>query len=228
MTLKLHINQLLPENLNKVKDLIEGARMKLKDIKFMDLLVENPDAEKVRGMDFGVYLFFNSDGQCAYVGMTMDGFAKRMGQHFYTRRRGWPLDKSNQYLEGTLINQRGKDKREPADYSGMARDMGDHSLVMINAYYWDGVKHALKEAGVGKPEKFEGLIRRGREVWGAQKFCESLEKTLQAIYCPGPKDDSDHWLVKKPKENELHGINERIMEEKSGKSFAQLIMLIKR
>ena len=219
MILKLHINQLLPENLNRVKDLIEGARMKLKDIKFMDLLVENPDAEKVRGMDFGVYLFFNSDGQCAYVGMTMDGFAKRMGEHFYTRK-----GKRNQYLEGTLRNQRGKDKREPADYSGMARDMGEHSLVMINAYWWDGVKKALKEAGIYKPEKFDVL----GETWGAQKFCESLEKTLQAIYCPGPKDDSNHWLVKKPKEKELHGIKKRIMEEKSGKNFAQLIMLIKR
>ena len=180
MTFKTHISELLGKNLDEVKAHFETHREKLGNIKFTDLLLEHYDDGKVRGMNHGVYMFFNPQGECAYIGKSnKQNFAERLAAHF-GMMRGY---RGNIYLHRTLMQSRKKNgvdeklKPETKEYAAMVNEMNNHSLSLINVYYWEGIKDDLRKHG-GDPEKFEGVKKRERIIWGKEVFVGALEKTF--------------------------------------------------
>ena len=242
MTFKTNITELLGKDLDAVKAHFESHQDKLGNIKFLDLLLEHYGKGEVKGMNHGVYMFFNPQGQCAYIGKSNNqNFAERLGANF-GMMRGY---RGNVYLHRTLMQSRMEnnpnEKPEPKDYAAMVNKMYDHSISLINVYGWEGkedkegkeykkgIKDVLRDHG-GDPNLFEGIKRRGKERWGKEVFVSELETTLQAIYCP-PKssthkkgdEENDHFLIMpKRGRNKLRKRQKKIFAE-AGKPFAKII-----
>ncbi len=231
MIYKTHISELLSMNLNAVRAHLESHREKLENIKFLDLLLEHYDTGKVRGMNHGVYMFFNPHGECAYIGKTNNqNFAERLGAHFGMR----PKYRGNVYLHRTLLQSRERNKNtdksepksklklEPKDYAAMVNKMHDHSISLINVYHWEGVKDALRKSD-GDPDQFENKEKRGKNIWGQEVFVGALETTLQSIYCPPTDVQKDPFLIMQERGRGKLRKRQKKIHAKAGEPLAKLI-----
>ena len=81
MSFKLHVDDFDSLSVADVVQLIENKyKIPLSELRLFDLLV---DEDKNSAMRHGVYMFFNDDGECIYVGMCSSShFAHRIGGHF--------------------------------------------------------------------------------------------------------------------------------------------------
>ncbi|MGV0033456.1 MAG: GIY-YIG nuclease family protein [Candidatus Azotimanducaceae bacterium WSBS_2022_MAG_OTU7] len=171
-------------------------RKKIGELTFLDLVLQQSDSgDSAAGMSFGVYLFFNPAGQCAYVGKTAkQGFAERIGSHFGAHNKSM----GNVYVQRTLkrsaIDANKKPDYSPLEYEKQIQQMHDHSITMINFTNVKKVEEILKHHG--------GKFADGCN-WNAwvPEFFTRLETVLQAMYCPERSTSKleaelDHFLIK--------------------------------
>ena len=117
---KLNVSDLLGKTLDEVKSAVEGAGVPLGEIKFMELVLFDPQGEP-QPLHYGVYLFFNEEGQCTYVGQTVKGFVARMGEHFSTHEKS----PRNGYLGLTAGDG------HSGHYHGTAAGLLKHRLTLV-------------------------------------------------------------------------------------------------
>ena len=177
---KTDITTLLDLSLDEVKTHFDESknRKPLGEVTFFDLRVEDQSvSDGLHRMKYGVYLFFNSDGKCAYVGKTESSLANRFRQHLGFLK----CDRYNQYLKRTLKIEYEGTGRKPKDYATQMLKMKNHSISIVNVTgQWDDVKSMLEpHCDFDHWDNWKS--------WSA-KFLYDLEYSLQAIYCP-PKPE---------------------------------------
>ena len=81
MGFKLHLDEFNLLRIDEIKNFINAAnKISLRELKLFDLLV---DEERNTAMRHGIYMFFDADGHCLYIGMCSSShFAHRIGGHF--------------------------------------------------------------------------------------------------------------------------------------------------
>ena len=211
---KTGITNLLELPLADVKAHFENHdnRKPLGEVTFFDLRVEDQSvSDGLRRMKYGVYLFFNADGKCAYVGETESSLANRFLQHFGFLEG----DGRNQYLKHTLEREAPDGGRETKDYATQMLKMKDHSIAIVNVTsQWDKIEEKLKpHCNSNKWDDWES--------WST-KFVLGLEKTMQAIYCP-PKSEP-YFLNRQKNHTPLLNHQQKIRRLASGGAdFAEIL-----
>lgn len=185
MSFKIDICDLLPLTLEEVKARLDDPvnRKKLGELKFLDLLVDDialdgKKKETPRGMRHGVYFFFNERGHCAYIGRTKkQHFAERLGAHFGMQN----ASTGNEYIRRTIARQQCKWDDFSA-YVNMAKEIGNHSIVLVAVHGWERTQEKYIDAG-GSNEQFTA-----ENEWRKEEFVNALEIFFQALYCPKNED----------------------------------------
>ena len=215
MSFKIDICDLLGNSLSDVKAELDNPEnhKKLGELKFLDFMVGDKPGQSMR---HGVYLFFNPDNKCAYIGKTnKQHFAKRIAAHFGMEDAA----NDNQYLRLTIDRDPHK-VLEFKDYICHLPKMGDHSLVMIGVHDWKKTDTKLVYLDAGGTTNFTGYA----------EFVNCLEKFLQAVYCPPIEmkemdgKPNDHFLNKQKSRRPLRKKQKKIMEmAEGGATLAELI-----
>ncbi len=163
MNFKFDIDDLLKLSVKEVKNIIDsGYKCPLKELKLFDLLLNEKGDTAMR---HGVYMFFNEDNQCIYVGKCSSShFAHRLGGHFGMS----PLYGMNTFLKGMVKELHSKDKDKYESYVQTVKEIGDCSYLMINAN--------------GKGKKFIGELEKLFQIMYRPKLnvrMPAKNKTLQ-------------------------------------------------
>ena len=219
---KLHVVDLLPLTLDEVKQKLADSSARLGDIGFMDMFVEHrPEGQQP--MSFGVYLFFNPEKVCTYVGQSTQSFATRIGAHLGDRTM------KNLYLQRAHTPTEGF---EGGHYAPKIDELREHRLTLVNAYNWAGTKEVFTKALSEAATPVAGvdvakLEQRFPGPWSkdVEQLREKLENVLQAAFCPPEGTTPDPFLIK-PKKGRggLLGLKEK-MEKQREANFAQLLLL---
>ena len=210
---KIDVSDLFPKRLDEVKATVEGASRPLSEIGLMDLVLVNPEAQAAdaKPLLYGVYLFFDDDGQCAYVGETTVAFVKRIGQHLNPNfHDGW-----NQFLRYSHENLEGA---PGLHYHQTAAQVAEHQLTIIyfDPHDWE---EPMCKAG-GDPRSINEA-----DGWRGAQLAEPLEITFQAVYC----DEHDAMPLEgqRSKPAKWRRLGARKEMVKDGGTFSRQIMAAK-
>jgi hypothetical protein len=125
----LKIDDLSPLTIGAaIEKIISSPKRQLEDLRLFDMLLdENMDAESA--LRHGVYLFFDEDNTCIYVGMCSSShFAHRIGGHFGMS----PKYGMNTFLR-RAVRDMGLSEKEYGSYVKSLRKIGKYSLLIISA-----------------------------------------------------------------------------------------------
>ncbi len=163
---KIGLESLLDLPLDKVKEnIIKNEKCLLKDLKFLDLLTIDETKSKDKALRQGVYLFFDSEGKCLYVGKSQS-FAQRIGEHFGMS----PKNSRNKFLKAVVKKLRTPEECDAERYQVYVKtvkeEIGDYGLLII------AVNRVLDD---------DCLKRKNT---GKIKLVKKLEKTLIGLLQP--------------------------------------------
>lgn len=163
---KIGLESLLDLRLNTVKEnIIKNEKCPLKNLKFLDLLTIDETESKDKTLRHGIYLFFDSEGKCLYVGKC-ESFAKRIGEHFGMS----PKNSMNKFLKAVVNKLRTPEECEAEPYQVYVKtvkgEIGDYGLQII------AVNRVLDD---------DCLKRKNTEK---TKLVKKLEKTLIGLLQP--------------------------------------------
>ncbi|MCG3866106.1 MULTISPECIES: GIY-YIG nuclease family protein [unclassified Photobacterium] len=124
MDFKIEVEKLIGLTVNEAKNTIFSANArKLKELSFVDLLVDDNN----EAMRHGVYIIFNSNSECVYVGKCSSvHFVDRLGSHL-------GMSKNYKY---TFLSKLVSYLELPNDFSGYvsaAKEISDYKYLIINA-----------------------------------------------------------------------------------------------
>lgn len=111
-----------------IEKIIASSKKRLDELRLFDMLLEyNSDAESA--LRHGVYLFFDEDNTCLYVGMCSSShFAHRIGGHFGMS----PKYGMNTFLR-RAVQDIGLNEMEYGSYVESLEKIGKYSLLIIDA-----------------------------------------------------------------------------------------------
>lgn len=113
-----------------IREMLETIKLSpkkiLQDLRLFDLLLDN---NRQTAMRHGVYMFFDDQGNCVYVGMcTSSHFAHRIGGHFGMS----PKYSMNTFLRRAVIDM-GLDSKSYEGYIECLSRIGNYKLLIIDA-----------------------------------------------------------------------------------------------
>ncbi len=182
---KIGLESLLDLPLDTVKEnIIKNEKCLLKDLKFLDLLTIDETKSKDKALRQGVYLFFDSEGKCVYVGKCQS-FPHRIGAHFAMS----PVARMNDFLKAVVNKLHPESQRTSQPYVDTVRQViGDYGLLLI-AVNRVPDDDCLNWKPYEKAPKGEKTQKR--------KLVKKLEKTLIGLL--QPCFNSHHRSYKPPK-----------------------------
>lgn len=123
----IKIQDLAPLTVHEALDAVKSSpRTLLKDLRLFDLLLCNDGENALR---HGVYVFYNEQGECLYVGMCSSShFAHRIGGHFGMS----PKYGMNTFLR-RAVKDLGLDSKQYQSYVDALPAVGNYSLLIIDA-----------------------------------------------------------------------------------------------
>ena len=213
---KFHVADLLFCTLEEVKERLTNRSAKLVDIRFMDMFVEHrhDPCEGKWPMSQGVYLFFNSEGACTYVGRSEQSLVAQLGTHFAYK----PIQN-----EGPMVAHASN-----LDYAAKVDELGDHKLVLVNAHGWGYIKKCFRGAIDTAAVEVDGVdlakLEQRYPDPSVRALLKQVEYTLQAAFCPPEGADPDPFLIGPEMRPELLSLKERMVRSKAP-NFAQLLLL---
>ena len=123
----IRLESLASLKVHEALDTIESyPRTSLKDLRFFDLLLSD---DRETALRHGVYVFYNDQGDCLYVGMCSSShFAHRIGGHFGMS----PKYGMNTFLR-RAVKDLGLDSKKYRSYVDALPAVGNYSLLIIDA-----------------------------------------------------------------------------------------------
>lgn len=111
-----------------IEKIIASSKKRLDELRLFDMLLDyNSDAKSA--LRHGVYLFFDEDNTCLYIGMCSSShFAHRIGGHFGMS----PKYGMNTFLR-RAVQDIGLNEKEYGSYVESLEKIGKYSLLIIDA-----------------------------------------------------------------------------------------------